>query len=160
MKRRAPPDLDEYLVRARARCFLCDLARGEPEHPHHMLYETERAIAFLNRFPTVPGYALVAPREHREQVTGDFDEAEYVELQRVVHRVTEAVRRATGAERVYLLSLGSQHANRHVHWHVVPCPPGLPFERQQLALLDWDQGLVDMSDEETAAIAAAIRAEL
>jgi diadenosine tetraphosphate (Ap4A) HIT family hydrolase len=160
MKRRPPPDLAEYLARVRARCFLCELARGEPEHAHHMVYEDEGAIAFLNRFPTVPGYTLVAPREHREHVTGDFDEAEYVELQRVVHRVAEAVRRATGAERVYLLSLGSQQANRHVHWHVVPCPPGLPFERQQLALLDWDQGLVDMSDDEMAAIAASIRAEL
>jgi diadenosine tetraphosphate (Ap4A) HIT family hydrolase len=74
--------------------------------------------------------------------------------------VSEAVRRATSAERVYLLSLGSQQANRHVHWHVVPCPPGLPFERQQLALVDWEHGLVDLSDEEMSAIAERIRAEL
>jgi diadenosine tetraphosphate (Ap4A) HIT family hydrolase len=86
---------------------------------------------------------LVAPRE---QVTADFDETEYLELQRVVRRVADAVRRAT--------------ANRHVHSHVLPCPPGLPFERQQLALLDWEHGFVDLSGEETAALAARIRAEL
>jgi diadenosine tetraphosphate (Ap4A) HIT family hydrolase len=160
VKRRPPPDLDAYLAGARARCFLCELAAGTPEHPHHLVYEDESAIAFLNRFPTVAGYTLVAPREHREQVTGDFDDEEYLELQRVVHRVSEAVRRATSAERVYLLSLGSQQANRHVHWHVVPCPPGLPFERQQLALVDWELGLVDLSDEEMSAIAERIRAEL
>lgn len=160
MKRKPPPDLDAYLASVRARCFICELVAGTPAHPHHVVYEDERAIAFLNRFPTVAGSTLVAPREHREQVTGDFDETEYLALQRVVHRVAEAVRRATAAERVYLLSLGSQQANRHVHWHVVPCPPGLPLERQQLALLDWEHGLVDLSDEETAALAAQIRVEV
>ena len=160
MTRREPPPLDEYLALARARCFICAIAAGRDEHPHHVLYDDERAIAFLNRFPTAPGYTLVAPREHREQVTGDFDPDEYVELQRVVHRVGEAVRRATGAERLYLMSLGSQQANRHVHWHVVPCPPGLPFERQQLALVDWEHGLLDLSDADMAGIAARIRSEL
>jgi diadenosine tetraphosphate (Ap4A) HIT family hydrolase len=160
MKRKPPPDLGEYLAIARASCFICDIARGEAERPHHMVYEDGTAIAFLNRFPTVVGYTLVAPRAHREHVTGDFTPDEYLELQRVVHRVGEAVRRATDAERLYLLSLGSQQANRHVHWHVVPCPPGLTFERQQLALLDWSDGVLDLGEDELAAIAARIRAEL
>jgi diadenosine tetraphosphate (Ap4A) HIT family hydrolase len=155
-----PPPLEKYLADARARCFLCDLASGTPEHPHHMLYEDARTIAFLNRFPTVEGYTLVAPREHREQVTRDFSPNEFVELQRVVHRVGDAVRSAMGAERIYLLSLGSQQANRHVHWHVVPCLPGLPYERQQLALVDWSSGLVDLSEEDMARTAARIRARL
>jgi len=160
MTRREPPPLDEYLATARASCFICDIAVGRAAHPHHVVYEDERAIAFLNRFPTVEGYTLVAPREHREQVTGDFDPEEYVGLQRVVHRLGEAVRRAMGAERLYLMSLGSQQANRHVHWHVVPCPPGLPFERQQLALVHWEHGLLDLSDADMAGIAARIRSEL
>src|SRR6185295_10202350 len=103
MTRREPPPLDEYLATARASCFICDIVVGRAAHPHHVVYEDERAIAFLNRFPTVEGYTLVAPREHREQVTGDFDPDEYVGLQRVVHRVGEAVRRAMGAERLYLM---------------------------------------------------------
>jgi tRNA pseudouridine38-40 synthase len=98
--------LDEYLATARASCFICDIAVGRASHPHHVVYEDERAIAFLNRLPTVEGYTLVAPREHREQVTGDFDPEEYVGLQRVVHRVGEAVRRAMGPERLYLMSAG------------------------------------------------------
>jgi diadenosine tetraphosphate (Ap4A) HIT family hydrolase len=120
------------------------------------VYEGERAIAFLNKFPAVYGYVLVAPKEHREQVTGDFTREEYLELQAVVHRVGEAVQRVVPTERLYVLSLGSQQGNRHVHWHLAPLPPGVPFEQQQLAALDTNERL-DLSDAELADLAARIR---
>ena len=56
-------------------------------------------------------------------------------LQRWVHRVGEALRRSVPTERLYVLSLGSQQGNRHVHWHVVAQPPGLAYREQQLELL-------------------------
>jgi diadenosine tetraphosphate (Ap4A) HIT family hydrolase len=119
------------------------------------------AIAFLNRFPTVYGYSLVAPVAHREQVTGDLTLHQYIELQRVIHAVAEALRKVLKPERVYILSLGSQQANAHVHWHVVPCPPGLPFEEQQLALLDPSaRGVLQLSAEEGAALANQVRTRL
>lgn len=74
-------------IRARIgeRCFVCEVIAGNPEFAHHVVHEDERSIAFLNRYPPLYGYVLVAPRAHREQVTGDFSEDEYVALQRVVH---------------------------------------------------------------------------
>jgi len=75
------------------------------------VYEDERAVAFLNRYPSLYGYALVAPKDHREQVTGDFSLDEYLHLQAVVHRVAEAIRQVVPTERLYVLSLGSQQAN-------------------------------------------------
>src|SRR5204862_6811011 len=92
------------------RCFVCELVGGNPEYVHHVIYEDESAIAFLNRYPPLYGYVLVAPRDHREQVTGDFSEGEYLALQRVVHRVGEAIRRIVPTERLYVCSLGSQPA--------------------------------------------------
>jgi diadenosine tetraphosphate (Ap4A) HIT family hydrolase len=114
------------------RCFICEMLAGNPEYQHHVVYEDERAVAFLNRYPSLYGYVLVAPKDHREQVTGDFSLDEYLHLQAVVHRVGEAIRQVVPTERLYVLSLGSQQANRHVHWHLAPIPPGLPFEQQQL----------------------------
>ena len=71
------------------------------------------------------------------------------------------MRKATRPARVYLLSLGSQEANAHVHWHIVPCPPGLPFEEQQLALLDTgERGVLALSHEEGGDLAARLRAQL
>jgi hypothetical protein len=74
MSRKPPPQLEGYAERARDRCFICSIAAGE-DTQHHVVYEDEGAIAFLNRFPTLEGYAIVAPREHREQVTGNFSAA-------------------------------------------------------------------------------------
>ena len=141
------------------RCFICELLAGNPEFAHHIVYEDEHAIAFLNRYPALYGYVLVAPREHREHVTSDFTRDEYLRLQEVVHRVGEAIRRALPTERLYVLSLGSQQGNRHVHWHLAPLPPGVPFEEQQLAALDTNICL-DLSEEELAELARKLRAAL
>ena len=159
MSRRPPPELGGYATRARERCFICAIALGE-DTQHHVVYEDESAIAFLNRFPTLEGYTIVAPREHREQVTGAFTVDEYIELQRVVYGVAEGVRAALAPERVYILSLGSQAANAHVHWHVAPLPPGVPFEEQQFDALSWEKGILDMSDVDLAALADLLKPEI
>jgi diadenosine tetraphosphate (Ap4A) HIT family hydrolase len=143
-------------------CFICRLVRGdETLASHQVVWRNDEAIVFLNRFPTVYGYTLVAPAAHLEQVSGDFTLHGYLALQRVVHAVAEAVRLALQPERVYVLSLGSQQANRHVHWHVVPCPPGVPLAQQQLALLDTEKmGFLQLDDEEAEALAGRLRARL
>jgi hypothetical protein len=61
-------------------------------------------------------------------------------------------------ERLYVLSLGSSEGNSHVHWHLAPLPPGVPFERQ-LAALDTDLGL-ELGDDELDELAGRIRAAL
>jgi diadenosine tetraphosphate (Ap4A) HIT family hydrolase len=140
-------------------CFICELIAGNPDFRHHVIYEDDSAIAFLNAYPTLYGYVLVAPREHREQVTGDFSTDEYLQLQKIVHRVGQAVRSVVPTERLYILSLGSQQGNRHVHWHIAPLPPGTPFEEQQLAALDTDARL-DLTEDELAELAKRLRAAL
>ena len=158
-ERRRRVDWDAVRARLGDRCFICELVDGNPELAHHVVFEDERAIAFLNRYPPLYGYVLVAPREHREQITGDLAEDEYVELQRVVFRVGEAIRRVVPTERLYVCSLGSQQGNRHAHWHVAPLPPGVPIDGQQLAALGRDD-VLDLSHAELADLAARLRAEL
>lgn len=154
--------LDAYLQEVAEGCFICRLLEGDPTlAPHHIIWRGNEAVVFLNRFPTVYGYTLVAPVAHREQVSGDFTLHQYLELQRVIHAVAEAVRQALKPERVYILSLGSQQANAHVHWHVVPCPPGAPLAQQQLSLLNVEErGFLQLSQEEGEALASRLRAHL
>jgi hypothetical protein len=59
--------------------------------------------------------------------------------------------------RIYLLSLGSQQGNRHIHWHIAPLPPGVPYEEQQLEALRLDKGALPVPDEELASLAWRIR---
>ncbi len=156
-----PFDMDAYVTRiTTGPCFICQIVAGNPAYPHHIIYQDEQAIVFLNAYPPLIGYTLVAPRQHREQVTGDFTQAEYLQLQAVIYRVAEAVRRVVPAERVYILSLGSQQGNSHVHWHIAPLPPGVPFHRQQLAALQVEDGILDLSEADMSALAAQIRAAL
>jgi len=155
--RRRTVDSEALRQQLAGRCFICEMLDGNPDFRHHVVYEDERTVAFLQRFQTVYGYVLVAPKEHREQVTGDFGLDEYLALQEVIHRVGEAIRRVIPTERLYVLSLGSQQANRHVHWHLAPLPPGVPFDRQQFAALDTNLCL-DLSEDEMQELATRISA--
>jgi diadenosine tetraphosphate (Ap4A) HIT family hydrolase len=123
---RVPFDSADYERRTRGGpCFICAIAAGEPDYrgATTIIHEDLDVLVFLNRYPTLRGYTLVCPRRHVEHVVGDTSEREYLELQRWVHRVARAVQQVVPTERVYILSLGSQQGNRHVHWHVAPAFP-------------------------------------
>jgi diadenosine tetraphosphate (Ap4A) HIT family hydrolase len=60
-----------------------------------------------------------------------------------------------------VLSLGSRQGNAHVHWHVVPLPPGVPYGDQQLGLFDLARlGVPDLPEPAVAALAADLRTRL
>ena len=155
------PDMDVLHHGFRTQpCFVCRILAGNNERPQHFVYEDDKAIAFLDAFPRAYGYTLVAPKEHREQVTADFTVERYLGLQQLVYRVTEAVREEVGAERMYLFTFGSNQGNSHVHWHVVPLPPGVPYEEQQGAWTSWSRGVLKIPEEEMASLAARIGARM
>lgn len=76
----------------------------------------------------------------------------------MVYRVSEAIRQELAAERMYILALGSNQGNAHVHWHVVPLPPGVPYEEQQGAALR--KGVLRIPEEDRAGYALRIRRRL
>jgi diadenosine tetraphosphate (Ap4A) HIT family hydrolase len=143
-------------------CFVCALAQGEPEHRsgNEMIYEDADVLVFLDRYPTLRGYTLVCPRRHVERVVDDLAEGEYLALQRWVYRVGRAIEAVVPTERLYVLSLGSQQGNRHVHWHVAPLPPGVAYRDQQLAALAKSRGNLAIPAAERAQLAREIRARL
>ncbi len=154
---RKPFDTQTYVQRiTNGPCFICEMIVGRT-NGNHIVYQDEEVIVFLNKYPTLYGYVLVAPVKHREQVTGDFTMDEYLALQRTVYQVAEAIRRSVETERIYILSLGSQQGNRHVHWHIAPLPYGVPFEEQQLEALSSRSGILDISESEMAVLAERIR---
>jgi diadenosine tetraphosphate (Ap4A) HIT family hydrolase len=156
MKDKQPFDLDSYIGRIQSSpCFICEMVAGRL-HGNHIIQQTDDFIIFLNKYPVLYGYTLVAPAEHKEQVTGDFSLNEYLALQHIVYRTAEAIRKSVDAERVYILSLGSQQGNRHVHWHIAPLPFGVPFREQQIEALKMENGILDLSDDEMEKLARQI----
>jgi diadenosine tetraphosphate (Ap4A) HIT family hydrolase len=156
-------DISAYQRESRSRpCFICRIVDGTHPVHHEVVYRDDAAIAFLNRYPSLYGYVLVCPVEHRTGVVRDFELDEYLRLQAVVHRVGRAVSSAVPTERLYVLSLGSDQGNAHVHWHVAPLPAGVAYEQQQFASLVQETcgGYLDLSADEADDLAGRIRAEL
>ncbi len=159
---RQPWDEAAYVRRVRTGpCFICGIVRGSPSQPEQVVHRDRIAVTFLARPGVVPGHTLVAPVRHAEAVVGDLPVPDYLDLQRRVHEVGSAVSAAVPTERLYVLSLGSQQGNAHVHWHVVPLPPGVPYADQQFGLFDLTRlGVPDIPPAEQAALAAELRARL
>jgi histidine triad (HIT) family protein len=150
-------DLDTYVrTVSGGRCFICELVAGNPDYRHHVVHDDDEAIVFLSKYPTQRGYCLVAPKAHREDLAEDLSSDEYLSLQRKVHRLSRALKRVFDAERIYVLSLGSQQANSHIHFHVVPLPRGVPLAKQQYFALMAEHGTLQLTDAELAQMAREV----
>ena len=159
-----PMDIPAYEdhVRAAARgdtCFICSIVSGDRDD-HLVVFRDDVCIAFLAKWPTLLGYTLLAPLDHRTDVIDAFTADEYLDLQRRVHRVGQAVSKAVPTERLYVLSLGSHQGNSHVHWHIAPLPPGIPYPEQQYFALMHENGYLDIPDDDLAALAQRISQSL
>jgi diadenosine tetraphosphate (Ap4A) HIT family hydrolase len=122
------------------------------------VFGDEHVVAFLSRYPTLFGYTIVAPRAHVVDVTGDREL--FRRVTDVVHDVAEVLKATLPTERIYLMSLGSHQGNAHVHWHVAPLPPGVPYERQQFHAVMTENGVLEVTPEQQAALAGRIRCAL
>ena len=89
-----------------------------------------------------------------------MDVAQYLAVQRVVHAAGQALVAEVETERLYVLSLGSLQGNRHVHWHLVPLPPGVPCEQQQVTALAPERGSLDIPDQAQADLATRLRVRM
>ncbi|MEU9160733.1 HIT family protein [Streptomyces sp. NPDC048424] len=152
-------DLGWYVERTRTGpCFVCAFLAGDPEYAHETVFEDEHHVAFLDRWPTLPGKVLVAPKAHVEHAVRDLDAEAYTRIMLVVREIALAVEEAYASERTYLYSLGSQQGNTHLHWHIAALPPGVPYERQQFHALMTEHGVLSPSPQEAATAAARLRA--
>ncbi|MFB7191095.1 HIT family protein [Streptomyces sp. NPDC056178] len=151
-------NLRSYVERTRGGpCFICAFLAGHPDYPHETVFEDEHHVAFLDRWPTLPGKVLVAPKAHIEHVVRDLDETAYSRLMLVVREIALAVEDVHDSERTYLYSLGSQQGNAHLHWHIAALPPGVPYEQQQFHALMAENGVLSRSARETADSASRLR---
>lgn len=155
---RTPFDLAQYHRRvSEGPCFVCALVAGHPDYQHHIVYEDGDAIAFLARYPTLLGFCLVAPKVHIEDWVYDMEPDQFLRFQAVAHTIARALATVVVTERVYSLSLGSKQGNAHLHWHVAPLPPEVPYHQQQFHALMAENGVLVVTDATQAALAQRIR---
>ena len=97
---RRPFDLDSYIrdVTSGRRCFICQLV-DEDQPSHAIVYRDDQHIAFLNRFPSLLGYTLVAPVGHVEDAVNDVGLDAYLATQTLIHRLGRAISTVIPTER-------------------------------------------------------------
>ena len=125
-----------------------------------MVCEDSHNIAFLSKYPTLPGYLLVCPKKHVEDFADELSLTAYLDVQVLIHKLSKALKRAFDAERIYILALGSAQGNSHVHFHLAPLPKGVPYEKQQYHALMAENGVLNYSEAEFVELANRIRAAL
>ncbi|MEO3775831.1 HIT family protein [Micromonospora sp. B11E3] len=154
-------DFEQYMRRVSGGpCFVCAFIAGDPGYRHHLVYENEDSIAFLARYPTLLGYCLVASKRHLESWVHDMEQREFLRFQGIVHAVARAIAATLPTERMYSMSLGSQEGNAHLHWHLAPLPPGVPYDQQQFHAVMAENGILGVDDDSQAALARDIRSRI
>jgi len=108
--------------------------------------------------PLRRGWLIVKSQRHIESVA-DLRAADSVALGPLLRRLTGAMQRAFGAERVYVCLFGE--AVRHVHFHLIPRTSDMPPEGPRLMPdLFSDERRWGCSAEEAAAAAEEVRKAL
>jgi histidine triad (HIT) family protein len=113
-----------------ANCIFCRLIGGE--ETVSLVYEDDRAIAFLDIQPSSPGHTLVVPKDHYETL---FDLPEPLALHciRVAKRIAPGIVAAVGASALNVFSPNGQAGGQdvpHFHWHLIPVREGDDFALQ------------------------------
>lgn len=102
-------------------CVFCEIVAGES--PASVVHEDDRALAFMDIRPAIPGHLLVVPKRHAAYLA-DLDEETGGHLFRVGMR-TAAALRSSGlrCEGVNLFLADGEAAGQevfHVHLHGFP----------------------------------------
>jgi histidine triad (HIT) family protein len=111
-------------------CVFCRIIAGE--EMVSIVYEDDRALAFMDIQPASPGHVLVVSRAHHEDL---FDVPDDVAAHclRVAKRLAPGIRQAAGAGAVNLFSANGKAGGQdvlHFHLHLIPVREGEPFDLQ------------------------------
>lgn len=111
-------------------CIFCRIIGGE--EMVSVVYEDDRAIAFLDIQPVSSGHTLVVSKEHYATIF-DLPDDLLAHCVTVAKRLASGLRRATGAEAVNLFSANGKAGGQdvlHFHLHLIPIQDGQPFALQ------------------------------
>jgi hypothetical protein len=133
-------------------CVLCDRAGGLNAAERGWLLRTEGWGVSPHPAMPVPGWVAVQTMRHTEGLA-ELNRSEAAELGPLLSRVSEAVARVSGSQRVYTYSLGE--GCPHTHILVGPPSAGLRGTAFIAALLGRDQTLANQATAEQTAIELA-----
>ncbi len=133
-------------------CIFCKIISAEI--PASVVYEDDRALAFLDIGPLAEGHVLVIPRNHYSRVS-QFPADEFASVASVIPRLIKVISSETKCEGVNILLNDGSVAGQvvhHTHFHLIPRKPGDGLGYR------WNPG--KYPDGRAAEIAASLRQAL
>ena len=124
------------------------------EIPSTEVYSDNHVYCFLDLYPQNPGHTLVIPRSYSANVA-DADESDVFTCLRVVRKLIPAIKAATGAAGVSVLTNMGRDAGQmveYLHFHIIPRRAGDSISMYELG--------EQQTPEQLAEMAARIKAEL
>lgn len=101
-------------------CIFCQIANGQLES--RLVYESEKALAFLDVNPLAPGHTVVIPKAHCERLE-DLPSEQIGPLFETVRLVAAKVQQAMNVEATTIGINNGRAAGQaipHLHVHIVP----------------------------------------
>jgi histidine triad (HIT) family protein len=101
-------------------CIFCRIA--QKQLPANLVYEDEKAMAFLDIRPLNEGHTLIIPKLHYENIF-DIPQELIMHVHGVTKRVALAVKKATQADGISIMQQNGKAAGQeifHLHVHVIP----------------------------------------
>jgi histidine triad (HIT) family protein len=133
-------------------CIFCQIAQKRV--PANLVYEDEKAMAFLDIRPLSEGHTLIIPKSHYENIFGIPEEL-IMHIHGVTKRVALAVKKVTQADGISIMQQNGKAAGQeifHLHVHIIP-----RFEGQKLPKFSETS---ETSKEKLSQTAAKIRRHL
>ena len=117
--------------------------------PCHKVAENESCFSFMDIAPLAKGHVLVVPKVEVDRYF-DLDDKVLSELSVFSKRIARAIEEAIPCKRVGVAVIGLEVPHAHVHLIPLNSVEDINFERPKL----------EMSHEELAEVASAIREQL
>jgi histidine triad (HIT) family protein len=118
------------------------------EIPAHKIAESDEFLAFLDAFPITTGHTLVIPKKEVDYVF-DLDDKLYADLFIFAKSIVPALQKVVPCIRIGMTVIGLEVPHAHVHLLPLNSMGDADFSKK-----------IKTSQEELAALAAKIRAEI
>ena len=133
-----------------SQCVFCQIVAGE--NPHHIIYEDDDFMAFLDKYPLNPGHSQFIPKEHSRWVW-DMDTSDIGLMFMKSKRIAKALQTVFKTE--WIIADTGGIGVPHAHIHLVP-----RHEDDGHGELADPKILREIDEPEMERIAEAIRLEL
>lgn len=101
-------------------CIFCNIVRGEL--PADIIYEDDKFIAILDKFPANHGHTLIIPKVHAENLY-DLPDEYASEIMPLAGKIARALKKELSLEGLNILQNNGKIAGQtvfHYHMHIIP----------------------------------------